>query len=238
MKIIAHRGASGAYPENTLLAFQKTLEEGADGVEFDLHQTKDGVLVVHHDFDLKRTAGTPLSIAESRFEDLATYDLGAWKGHFPKQTLPTLDQVLAVFEDTDLTVNIELKAGSAIYPGIEEDLLSALHGQANPERFILSSFDHYALKKLRDLHSPHPLGVLTEARLIEPWHYLKGHGFQTYHPNWRALDPETAAGLKAQSIPIYTYTVNTGRAARRLRDWGVNGIITNHPQEIREKLNK
>jgi len=236
MKIFAHRGASGAYPENTILAFQKAVEAGADGVEFDLHRTRDGVLVVHHDFDLERTASVPLVIAESDYADLAQYDLGAWKGKFPKQTLPTLEEVLAVFRGTEMMINIELKAGSGIYPGIEAQLLEVLKQEGNPKRFILSSFDHHALMKLRSLGSPHPLGVLTEARLIAPWVYVETHHFQTYHPYFRTLDPEAIKELKARKIPVYTYTVNKARAAKRLMDWGIDGIITNWPEKIKEKL--
>lgn len=236
MKIFAHRGASGAYPENTLLAFKKAVEAGADGVEFDLHRTRDGVLVVHHDFDLERTASIPLVIGETDYAKLAQYDLGAWKGKFPKQTLPTLDEVLSVFRETDMVINIELKAGSALYPGIEAELLEVLKREPNPSRFVLSSFDHHALMQLRSLGSPHPLGVLTEARVIAPWVYVETHDFQTYHPYYRALDPDTMKELKARGIPVYTYTVNHAHAAKRLKEWDVDGIITNWPEKIKEKL--
>ncbi len=237
MKIFAHRGASGNYPENTLLAFQKAIEEGADGVEFDLHRTKDGILVVHHDFDLKRTAGVPLVIGETDYTALAKYDLGIWKGNYPKQILPTLDEVLAVFRDTDLMINIELKAGSSIYPGIEAELLDVLQAESRPERFVLSSFDHPALMTLRALGSPYPLGVLTEARWIAPWVYVETHDFQTYHPNHQTLDPETVKELKIRGISIYTYTVNNRNAAKRLQSLGIDGIITNKPAELRNQLN-
>jgi glycerophosphoryl diester phosphodiesterase len=237
MKIFAHRGASGNYPENTLLAFQKAIEERADGVEFDLHRTKDGILVVHHDFDLKRTAGVPLVIGETDYAALAKYDLGIWKGDYPKQTLPTLDEVLAVFRDTELMINIELKAGSAIYPGIENELLAMLQSQPRPERFVLSSFDHPALMILRALGSPYPLGVLTEARWIAPWVYVETHDFQTYHPNYRTLDMETVKELKTRGISIYTYTVNNCKDAKRLQNLGIEGIITNKPAELRNQLN-
>jgi glycerophosphoryl diester phosphodiesterase len=236
MKVFAHRGASGAYPENTLLAFEKAIEEGADGVEFDLHRTKDGVLVVHHDFDLKRTAGVPLVIKETDYAELCTHDIGALKGTFPKQILPTLEEVLAVFRDTDLIMNIELKAGSSLYPGIEAELLEVLKLEPNPARFVLSSFDHPALVTLRALSSPHPLGVLTEARWIAPWVYVETHDFQTYHPNYHTLDKETVNELKMRGIPIYTYTVNSTRAAKRLESLGITGIITNWPSKLREEL--
>ena len=237
MKIFAHRGASGNYPENTLLAFEKAIEEGADGVEFDLHRTSDGILVVHHDFDLTRTAGVPLVIAETDYATLAQYDLGAWKGDFPKQTLPTLEEVLTIFRDTDMIINIELKAGGDLYPGIEAELLKVLKLESNPDRFVLSSFDHPALMTLRALGSLHPLGVLTEARWIAPWVYVETHDFQTYHPNYRTLDKETVKELKTRGIPIYTYTVNSARAAKRLEGLGIAGVITNKPAELRKQLN-
>jgi glycerophosphoryl diester phosphodiesterase len=237
MKVIAHRGVSGAYPENTLLAFEKAIEEGADGVEFDLHRTKDGVLVVHHDFDLKRTAGIPLVIKETDYAELRTHDLGVWKGLFPKQVLPTLEEVLAVFRDTDLMINIELKAGSSMYPGIEAELLRVLKLEANPARFVLSSFDHPALVNLRALGSPYPLGVLTEACWIAPWAYIETHDFQTYHPNYLTLDKETVNEFKTRKIPIYTYTVNSKRSAMLMMKLGVDGIITNTPAKLKNQLN-
>ena len=108
-KNFAHRGFSGKYPENTLLAFSKAIEEGVDGIENDVHLTKDGVLVVMHDELVDRTTNGKGYIKDKTYEELAQLDASYIFKEYGPQKVPTLREYLELVKDTDIITNIELK---------------------------------------------------------------------------------------------------------------------------------
>ena len=119
-KNFAHRGFSGKYPENTLLAFSKAIEEGVDGIENDVHLTKDGVLVVMHDELVDRTTNGKGYIKDKTYEELAQLDASYIFKEYGPQKVPTLREYLELVKDTDIITNIELKTGVFEYTGIEQ----------------------------------------------------------------------------------------------------------------------
>ena len=125
-KNFAHRGFSGKYPENTLLAFSKAIEEGVDGIENDVHLTKDGVLVVMHDELVDRTTNGKGYIKDKTYEELAQLDASYIFKEYGPQKVPTLREYLELVKDTDIITNIELKTGVFEYPGIEQKVLSLI----------------------------------------------------------------------------------------------------------------
>ena len=125
-KNFAHRGFSGKYPENTLLAFSKAIEEGVDGIENDVHLTKDGVLVVMHDELVDRTTNGKGYIKDKTYEELSQLDASYIFKEYGPQKVPTLREYLELVKDTDIITNIELKTGVFEYPGIEQKVYDAL----------------------------------------------------------------------------------------------------------------
>ena len=119
-KNFAHRGFSGKYPENTLLAFSKAIEEGVDGIENDVHLTKDGVLVVMHDELVDRTTNGKGYIKDKTYEELSQLDASYIFKEYGPQKVPTLREYLELVKDTDIITNIELKTGVFEYTGIEQ----------------------------------------------------------------------------------------------------------------------
>ncbi|MGL4971324.1 MAG: glycerophosphodiester phosphodiesterase family protein, partial [Cetobacterium sp.] len=109
MYILAHRGASGTAPENTIAAFKKAIIDGCDGFEFDVQQTKDGKLVVFHDWTLERTSNGKGYVREHTLDELKELDAGSWFGEeFKGEKIPTLEETLDLIPD-NMLINIELK---------------------------------------------------------------------------------------------------------------------------------
>ena len=231
--ILGHRGYKANYPENTMLSFEKALDHAADGIELDVHLTKDGELVVFHDFDLERMTGLPGKIFDFTWKELSTI-------HCAGQRIPHLKEVIDLVKNRStinkpLLLNIELKAGYLLYPQIEEKTL-ALCDYLSLEQVIISSFDHYALKRIKDLHLSMPTGVLTTAMLYQPWQYLKSLNADYYHPHYLTLMKEPLTEMLSNQVKINTYTVNDIETAKQLIKAGVNSIITDHPEKMREAL--
>lgn len=146
---IAHRGFSGKYPENTLLAFQKGIEAGADGFEFDTHLTRDGEIVIIHDERLDRTTNAQGFVKDYTLEELRKVDASK---PFPECGfcgIPTLREYFELIRGRDLITNIELKNGIFWYEGMEEKVIAMIREYGLEERVILSSFNHRSVMKCK-----------------------------------------------------------------------------------------
>ena len=119
-KIFAHRGFSGKYPENTMIAFKKAVEIGVDGIELDVHLTKDNEIVIIHDEDIKRTCNGEGLVKDMNLSELKKFDASAtFKGVYGKNEIPTLREYFELIKSTDVITNIELKTGVFEYPTID-----------------------------------------------------------------------------------------------------------------------
>lgn len=224
---IAHRGASALAPENTLAAFRLALEQGCDGIELDIHRTRDGHLVVIHDHALGRTAAGRGLIRDLPLAVVKQADAGAWKGpRFAGERVPTLDETLALLLPAGILVFIELKAGSFHYPGIEADLLALLQRHDAVERVQVSSFDHWALKRLRELAPRLPLGMLYEGNPLDPIGMARAIGATAIHPGWHFVSPDLVTAAHAAGLHVNVWTVNDPAVARQLQAAGVDGIMS------------
>ncbi|MBU6430317.1 MAG: glycerophosphodiester phosphodiesterase, partial [Cyanobacteria bacterium REEB65] len=144
MQLIAHRGASGYAPENTMASFRLALEMGAKAIELDVHQTKDGQLVVAHDEDLKRTGKRKVRIKDLTSEELSKIDVGSWFDPcFSNERVPKLAEVFELV-DGKAELHVELKRGSKLYPGIEEKVVEMIRRRKAQKSTLVSSFDHPA----------------------------------------------------------------------------------------------
>lgn len=170
----AHRGAAGYYPENTMLAFAKALELGATGIETDVQMTRDGELVLIHDETLQRTAGTPEWVKDLTLAEIKQREAGSWfREEFAGERIPTLEELLDLVRNTDTIVNLELKTGVVLYPGIEQKVLDTVRRFGLSERIIISSFNHYSLVECKKLAPDIRTGILYMEGLYEPWDYAK-----------------------------------------------------------------
>lgn len=231
-KIIAHRGYHHTYVENTLEAFHAALDHGADGIELDVHYAKDGEIMVYHDFDLMRLANLPHQVASLTKAELQQIKL------LGSGCMPTLESVLQLIvshqEKTKkpILLNVEIKAGSRIYPQIEKRTALLCEEYLERSQVIYSSFDHHALYTLKEINSAIKTGVLTASSLFEPWHYCQRLRADYYHGHIMTLDETEINAIHHHNLALNPYTVNDIHQAKNLLTLNVHGLITDNLPEM------
>ena len=230
--ILGHRGARAYYAENTLPSFEQAIIQGADGIELDIHYSKDGQIMVFHDFTLDRMCGVKGAIYEFTADALKKFKV-QFKNQY--ETIPTLEEVLNLIValqleyDRKFIVNVELKAGSDFYPDIEQNALALCYRLLPKDQVIFSSFDHYALRRIKELDITAITGILTASALVDPWEYVEKLNADYYHPNYQALNGAMIKAFSDHGIQLNAYTVNDLKTARRFIENGLNAIITDTP---------
>lgn len=230
--IFAHRGFSGYYPENTMLAFQKTAEESlADGIELDIQMTKDGELVIMHDETLDRTTNGSGYLKDYTLEELKTLSVGVnVKGFFPRQTIPTLREYFTWLKTTKLITNIELKTSVFEYKGIEEKLIAMVHEFGLEEQIWYSSFNHYTIAKVKELMPEAKCGLLMDTWLMNVGSYAASQNVATVNAcSWFCCKEGVAEDLHAHGIKLQAWTPNDADLMKKLVDCGTDVLITNFP---------
>lgn len=229
-KIIAHRGASGYAPENTMPAFQKAIEMGADGIEIDLHMSMDGHLIVMHDEWVNRTTNGKGLIRDMTLKELKKLDCGKWfDDEYEGAKIPTLEEVLDLIRHWDGFLNIEIKGGSVFYPGIEKRACEIIKMFCFDEQIVFSSFNHYSMSDIKSNATHLKVGLLYSDRLYQPWNYAKLMDADALHPPYFHVDPHMVECCKDKGILINAWTVNDEAEMTRLLQLKIHGIITNYP---------
>lgn len=232
MLVIAHRGASGHAPENTLAAFRRALAMGAKAIEFDVHQTHDQELIVAHDDNLRRCAGDPRRLKDLRWaQDGARIDVGSWfDERFKGETMPTLSELFDLVP-ASVEMHLEIKHGSKIYPGIEERVLRFLRQRGALTRTLISSFDHAALFQVRSLDEKARLGyLLGVTSLNAAFRDMKKMSAESLNLGVRQARERTMKKAHDGGYRVFVYTVNTPADRDRLGRLGVDGIFSNYPE--------
>jgi len=230
-KIIAHRGASAYAPENTMAAFKLAIEQGADGLELDVHLTKDGEVVVAHDLRLERVSDGVGRICDFTLAELRQLNFNKTFPDSPACVLPTLAEVYALVADTELVVNVELKTTEELYPDMPKKLIELEQACGMAGRVIYSSFNHYSLLALRQFDPNADIGLLYELGMVDPWVYAKYVAAGAIHPHHHVLLalPETIAHCHECGIRVHPWTVDDPRAMGFLMQARVDMLITNKP---------
>jgi len=232
-KIIGHRGGVSGYPENTLAAFKKAVELGADGVEFDVHLTKDGEIVVIHDESIERTMNGSGLVKDHTLAELRAMNVGEFFSRdFKEQKIPTLREVLEVVKDLEI-INIELK-NYLVYPNFEEKVLKLVNEFEIRDKVIISSFNHYSLEKIKKIQPTIKTGALMVAKIINPADYVFKRGFDTLHMNFLTVDQEIIEKAHFMGLKICAYTVNYSESAADLLEMGVDMIITDDIEMVQK----
>ncbi|GGA32281.1 glycerophosphoryl diester phosphodiesterase [Kroppenstedtia guangzhouensis] len=239
IRIFAHRGFSAAAPENTMAAFRLAAEAGADGLELDVHLSKDREVVVIHDETVSRTTDGKGKVRELTLEELRRLDAGSRFGReFAGEKIPLLHEVLELAVQKNLWLNIELKNNKFPDPALEEKVLELTARFGLTRKVIFSSFNHYSLRRLKEKQPEVDTALLYMARLIEPWHYADRVGADSLHPYWPTVTEEVIRSCRERGLNLRPFTVNQAREMRRLIRLGVNGIITDKVSLLSELLGK
>lgn len=248
-RVVAHRGASGMAPENSIAAFELAAETGADFAELDVQLTADGVLVVLHDETLDRTARGPAEdctgpVRSLPLDQVRTCDVGAWfsgsdDADFTGEPLPTLAEALAVGGD-QMGWYIETKTVSGDDGAMEEALAETLDeagftaGSAAARRVLVQSFNPGSLERFHALRPDISLTLLL-AGGVEPGPADLDRAAQLADgigPNRADVDAELLAAAHERCLTVVPYTVNDPGEMTALLDLGVDGIITDHPEVL------
>jgi glycerophosphoryl diester phosphodiesterase len=230
--VFGHRGARAYAPMNTLPAYQLALEQGAHGIELDVHRSLDGHPVIVHDFTVDATTNGSGTVTQMTLAQLKALDAGSWfDPKFAGAQIPTLDEVFEAV-GKELYVNVEIKSVSAETDGVEQVVAECIRRHAMIERVIVSSFNPVTLIRFRALLPDVPLGFL----IVKPGDtsalYDAGLTYEAYHPHYEAIDPALIVTHKRLDHCINTWTVNDPARAAELVALGVDGIITDNPDLV------
>ena len=238
-QIFAHRGAKTVAPENTLPAFQRALAMGIDGIELDVHCSKDGQLVVIHDESLDRTTRGVGKVGEYTAAELARIDAGtSFHADFAGVGIPTLEEVFDLVGNR-CQVNVEIKSEDPNGGDQAEPLIALLAARNLYDQVIVSSFNPPSLIKTRALAPKVRLGLLyylpLPAFLRDAW-FTPIIQPEAIHPYHRLINADLMAWAKARGCAVNTWTVNDEKEARRLAELGVDVIMSDVPDQIMSAL--
>ncbi|MGL5054981.1 MAG: glycerophosphodiester phosphodiesterase [Fusobacteriaceae bacterium] len=231
MFIYAHRGASGYAPENTISAFKKAIEMGAQGIELDVQFSKDGVVMVMHDDTLDRTTNGLGRLENYTLEELKRLDAGFWfSSKYKDEKIPTLEEVIEILPKK-FKLNIEFKPDKKNAKKIAEEVYKILKKFNYSENVILSSFYHETLKYYRELDKNIQMGMLFEFDMIDICLYAKNSGINPVSLNIAKefVDEKFISEAHANNLKVAVYTVNKIKKLRELSEIGADEIFCNYP---------
>lgn len=231
MKIYAHRGYSAKYPENTLPAFEAAANLPIEGVEFDVHLTKDQQVVVIHDESINRTSNGIGYVKDMTLQELREFDYGSWfSEEFVGAKIPTLEEVLSVFRGTNLRVNIELKSDIFVYEGLEKLVLQKAAALKMKDQVVISSFDHEAVARSAELAPDVENAALFVNTILDIAEYQEKLPAKALHVSLpSALRRPIREAIEKGSV-VRVWTVNKIEHAALLLHTGIDAIFTDEPE--------
>lgn len=229
--IVGHRGAMGYCPENTLVSFERGLELGADWIELDVHLSKDGALIVIHDETLDRTTNGHGLVRDHTLTQLRSLDAGNG------QKLLTLDEVLDWARRRDTLLDIEIKNAPVFYPGIEDKVVQAIHAADMVDQLIVISFDHAAVKRVKELEPNIATGVLYACKPTDGGVSLASAAqADAVLPHWAYVTQEDVSAAHAAGLAVAPWASSDPAVLKGLIHAGVDAIGTNHPDVLKQVL--
>lgn len=231
-KVFGHRGFSGRYPENTMLSFERAITEAhVDGIELDVHLTKDNQLVIIHDETLNRaTDGLGLVKDYSLLELEKLNASGSFYSRYGVTRIPTFEEYCSFIQKYPLITNVEIKSNLIWYQDIEEKTYAMLSNYGLLDRVIISSFNHSSIMLMKDIDPSLPCGLLVDNRgLGNVASFAHKLHVEYYHPDIISLKKETVDECTSHGVWVNAWTVNDMASLSNCVDWHVDGIITNYP---------
>lgn len=241
--VVAHRGASGLAPENTIPAFELAWKQGADAIEADFRITKDGHIICIHDEDTKKVAGKNLIVKDSTLEQLRQLDVGAKKAkQYTGTKIPTMQEVFATIP-TGKKIYIELKSGKEIIPSLLKEIKQS---KLNEDQITIISFNPLVLEEIRKQLPTIRLNWLVSFKRNLAGNYkpkpslvyqilksIKANGLSTSqnHVNRHFIEY-----IQKQGYEHHVWTINDAKSAKKFQQWGTHSITTDYPGTIKKSL--
>lgn len=245
--IIAHRGASGLAPENTLSAFSKAIEIGVDRIEMDLRMTLDGEVVVIHDKTILRTTNGRGSVRKLGLKRLKKYSAGSWfHPKFEQEKVPTLREVLELVNG-QTTLLLEIKNGSPYHHGIERNIVNLVNEYNAHKWCIVQSFNDRVLNNFRELPNLNSDIQKLFSAFIPVAPFYGGSKFsykrlRNYHYadevniNYKYVSPRVVKKVHQMNKKVNVWTVNEKSNMKKYIQMGVDGIITDFPDRLKQLI--
>jgi glycerophosphoryl diester phosphodiesterase len=246
--IVAHRGASAHAPENTLAAFQMAMDVGAEGVEFDVRLAKDGVPVVIHDPDLRRTGKRNEIVADLTSKELSSVEVGTWfnrrfrakaRPEFANETVPTLQQTLTLLKDFRGRIYVELKADGSNFRGLANAVCDVIRDSPLLRQMIVKSFKFASIPEV--VHRlPHvqtgALFALEIMRFLRRREHIvtlaQEFGADHLSVHYSLVTPRLCRLAREAGMPLTVWTVDDPKWISRRRNLGIDAVITNDPAKL------
>ena len=239
--IFAHRGASVHAPENTLEAFQLAFQQGADGIELDVKLSADGEVVVIHDATVERTTDGHGRVASLPLASLRTLDAGSlFSVDFRQAKIPTLEEVFVSVGGKGM-INVELTNYSTPHDALVEKVCALVQRHGLQKQVLFSSFLARNLRKAARLLPEVPRGLLALPGWMGAWARSFGFMFGDYqalHPHISDVYPQQVQRVHRLKRRIHVWTANAADQVQRLKEWGVDGIFTDDPQNALRALGR
>lgn len=239
VKVWAHRGAGGwdkqYAPENTMSAFEKAVEMGADGIELDVQFSKDGEIVICHDETIDRTSNGVGAVRAYTLKELKQFNFCSVHSEFGFVEIPTLREVMDFMKEKDFQLNIELKTSNYDYPGLEEAASKLVKEYGLNDRVIYSSFGYASLKKLRQCDKDAQIAILcsTDFVLRED---IKALQAIAIHPWEQLITAENVKKWHEWDVKVNTWSVNRPERIKDLIAMGIDAFITDCPDRGRKAV--
>lgn len=226
-EIIAHRGYSSEFPENTLAAFEGAVDIGVDYIELDVQLTKDGQAVIFHDDDLKRITGTEGRISEYTYEELHGLDAGSWfSSSFAGERIPSLQEALELISSSECRIYLELKDIGEADGGFEETVLDVVKECSMLEKCVFASFRYDYLLHLKELDSDVAILYNTvSGKVTLPEEFPADY----YGISVESVTEDTIRAIHKAGKQAFVWTANTPGQMQNIQDMGADGIVTNCP---------
>lgn len=238
--ILGHRGASAVAPENTLAAFSQAMQDGADGIEFDVRLSSDGVPVVIHDDTLNRTGSISGAVSALSAAELQKIDVGSWfrKGTF-KETIPTLTAVFDLFASKNAVLYVEMKCDELQAPALAEAIVRQINEQKMHDNVVVESFVLSAIKQVKYIDARVRTSALFEPKLSKPvstlrtqsiLHLARQHDADELALHHTLARTRLIQSAKDEGFEIVVWTVDDASWIERARENGIKALISNNPR--------
>jgi glycerophosphoryl diester phosphodiesterase len=238
MQVWGHRGALHDAPENTLAAFQKAVDLGADGVELDVQLTRDGEVVVIHDERVDRVSDGQGYVKDHTLAELKRMNFNK-RGITPPlfMEIPTLDEALGVLGPAGVVVNVELKTGIVFYDGLEAKALAIVGRHGMMGRAVFSSFNHFSVQRAKALEPGAMTALLCGGGIIATGEQCEKVGACALHPDVRAMRcPGLVSDCRARGVKVHAWTCDAEADFRDAAELGVDAVIVNDIAKARSCL--
>lgn len=231
IQIYAHRGANLERPENTMAAFKRARELGADGIEFDVYLlTKDGSLVIHHDVNMGRCENAQGRITEFDGKTIRTFSAGEkFSPEYKNEKVPFLSELLDYVKENPIFLNCEVESLIETKDHVAVPVMEMMEQYQMADNCIISCFNEDVLDEIKEKYPQYKVGWLFDTDDTDKKHldYCIAHRFDAIHPNYIYVTPDYVRYAHKHGVLVNVWTPDSPEDIRRMKNCGVDGIITN-----------